>query len=139
MFSLTNSLTATLGKRCEYRRLDCANLGSAMLAGMMRAAAALVVTAPLAVIAVPAAAGGDFSPVPHGYPHHAWPHYAQPVHAYPHHAGPEDNLRKRSHYWFRPRVKKMADLEVVPSCYMKRQRVWLDRYTYTNRYHRHCD
>jgi hypothetical protein len=123
--------------------LDYANLGSAMLAGMMRAAASLVLAAPLAALTVPAAAGGNFAPAPHGYPHHGFahaaPHYAQPAHAYPHHAGREDNLRKRPFYWFRPGVKKMADLEVVPSCYMKRQRVWLDRYTYTNRYHRHCD
>jgi hypothetical protein len=98
-------------------------------------------TAAIAAFAmtVPAFAGGDYHPQPHGYPHHApMPVHAAPYEAHPHQYG-EDNLRKRSHYWFRPRVKKMADLEVVPSCYMKRQKVWLDRYTYTNRYHRHCD
>jgi hypothetical protein len=117
-----------------------------MIAGMtiarlMRAAAALLFAAPLATLAAPALAGGDHLPLPHGQPHQTYAYgepQGAPVHGYVHGAG-EENLRKRPHYWFRPRVQKIADKEVVPSCYMKRERVWLDRYTYTNRYHRHCD
>jgi hypothetical protein len=47
--------------------------------------------------------------------------------------------RKRPVYWARPAIQRAPDLEVVPSCYMQRQRIWLDRYTYTNRYTRICD
>jgi hypothetical protein len=48
-------------------------------------------------------------------------------------------LRKRPVYWTRPALVREPDLEVVPTCYMSRQRVWLDRYTYTHRYSRVCD
>jgi hypothetical protein len=47
--------------------------------------------------------------------------------------------RKRPVYWARPSIERAHDIEVVPSCYMQRQRIWLDRYTYTHRYTRICD
>ncbi len=40
----------------------------------------------------------------------------------------------RSHY----PVNAHPDIEFVPVCRMERQRVWLDQYTYTNRYIRAC-
>jgi hypothetical protein len=63
------------------------------------------------------------------------PVYADPV--YIEDTGP--HLRRRPVYWARPGLARAPEMEVVPSCYMSRQRVWLDRYSYTHRYTRVCD
>ena len=73
-------------------------------------------------------------------PIYSAPTYSTPVEvapAYVEQTGPY--LQKRPIYWARSGLARASDLEVAPSCYMSRQRIWLDRYTYTHRYTRVCD
>jgi hypothetical protein len=85
-------------------------------------------------------------PPVYGAPVYGAPVYGEPVYGEPapsyhaptyHSEGPY--LRERPVYWARPGLARSPDLEVVPSCYQQRQRIWLDRYTYTHRYTRVCD